>query len=49
MVDALLTDFRLPRSILVLALAGNKRIKPGNADAAAANYGFLSYRDGLLN
>jgi S-adenosylmethionine:tRNA-ribosyltransferase-isomerase (queuine synthetase) len=48
MVDALLTNSRLPRSILVPALAGNERIKPAIADATAAGYGFLFFRDACL-
>jgi S-adenosylmethionine:tRNA ribosyltransferase-isomerase len=50
-VDALLTNFHLPRSpllALVAALAGWDRIRDAYAEAVAAGYRFYSYGDAML-
>ena len=50
-IDALLTNFHLPRStllMLVAALAGLDRIKDAYAYAVAAGYRFFSYGDACL-
>ena len=50
-IDALLTNFHLPRStllMLVAALAGLDRIKSTYAHAVAAGYRFFSYGDACL-
>jgi S-adenosylmethionine:tRNA ribosyltransferase-isomerase len=50
-VDALLTNFHLPRSpllALVAAFAGRERIRSAYADALAAGYRFYSYGDAML-
>ena len=47
-VDALLTNFHLPRStlfMLVAAFSGLERMKAAYAHAAAAGYRFYSYGD----
>jgi len=49
--DALLTNFHLPRSsllMLVAAFAGRERILAAYADAVAAGYRFYSYGDAML-
>jgi S-adenosylmethionine:tRNA ribosyltransferase-isomerase len=49
-VDALLTNFHLPRSsllLLVAAFAGRERILGAYADAIAAGYRFYSYGDAM--
>ncbi len=49
--DALLTNFHLPRStllMLVAAFAGRERILAAYAHAAAARYRFYSYGDAML-
>jgi len=50
-VDALLTNFHLPRSsllLLVSALAGRERVLSAYAEAIAAGYRFYSYGDAML-
>jgi S-adenosylmethionine:tRNA ribosyltransferase-isomerase len=50
-VDALLTNFHLPRStllMLVAALAGRRRLLAAYAEAVAARYRFYSYGDAML-
>jgi S-adenosylmethionine:tRNA ribosyltransferase-isomerase len=51
MVDALLTNFHLPRSsllLLVSAFAGRERVLDAYAHAVAAGYRFYSYGDAML-
>ncbi len=51
MVDALMTNFHLPRStlfMLVCAFAGTERMKRAYAHAVASGYRFYSYGDGSL-
>ena len=50
-VDALLTNFHLPRSsllLLVAAFAGRERILSAYAEAIRAGYRFYSYGDAML-
>jgi S-adenosylmethionine:tRNA ribosyltransferase-isomerase len=50
-VDALLTNFHLPRSsllLLVCAFAGRERVLAAYAEAVAAGYRFYSYGDAML-
>lgn len=50
-VDALLTNFHLPRSsllVLVAALAGYDRMRSAYAEAIRAGYRFYSYGDAML-
>jgi S-adenosylmethionine:tRNA ribosyltransferase-isomerase len=50
-VDALLTNFHLPRSsllLLVSAFAGRERVLEAYAHAVAAGYRFYSYGDAML-
>ncbi len=50
-VDALLTNFHLPRSsllLLVCAFAGRRRVLDAYAEAIAAGYRFYSYGDAML-
>jgi S-adenosylmethionine:tRNA ribosyltransferase-isomerase len=50
-VDALLTNFHLPRSsllLLVSAFAGRERVLAAYADAIARGYRFYSYGDAML-
>jgi S-adenosylmethionine:tRNA ribosyltransferase-isomerase len=50
-VDALLTNFHLPRSsllLLVAAFAGRERVLHAYAEAVAAGYRFHSYGDAML-
>jgi S-adenosylmethionine:tRNA ribosyltransferase-isomerase len=50
-VDALLTNFHLPRSSLLLllaAFAGRERILDSYRHAVAAGYRFYSYGDAML-
>ena len=50
-VDALLTNFHLPRStllMLVAAFAGRERVLAAYAEAVAAGYRFYSYGDAML-
>ena len=50
-VDALLTNFHLPRSsllLLVAAFAGRERMLSAYAEAIAAGYRFYSYGDSML-
>jgi S-adenosylmethionine:tRNA ribosyltransferase-isomerase len=50
-VDALLTNFHLPRSsllLLVSAFAGRERVLGAYAHAVAAGYRFYSYGDAML-
>ena len=50
-VDALLTNFHLPRSpllLLVSALAGWDRVRAAYAEAVARRYRFYSYGDAML-
>jgi S-adenosylmethionine:tRNA ribosyltransferase-isomerase len=49
-VDALITNFHLPKStlmMLVSAFAGNARIKTAYAHAVAQRYRFFSYGDAM--
>ena len=51
MVDALITNFHMPRSTLLLlvsALAGTEGIRRAYAEALAAEYRFLSFGDAML-
>ena len=50
-VDALLTNFHLPRStlfVLVSALAGLERVQAAYAEAIRERYRFYSYGDAML-
>jgi len=50
-VDALLTNFHLPRSsllLLVAAFAGRERVLDAYADAIRSGYRFYSYGDAML-
>jgi len=50
-VDALLTNFHLPRSsllLLVAAVGGRERILGAYAEAIAKGYRFYSYGDAML-
>jgi S-adenosylmethionine:tRNA ribosyltransferase-isomerase len=50
-VDALLTNFHLPRSsllMLVSAFAGRERVLRAYAEAVRAGYRFYSYGDAML-
>jgi S-adenosylmethionine:tRNA ribosyltransferase-isomerase len=50
-VDALLTNFHLPKStlmMLVSAFAGTRRMRTAYAHAVAQEYRFFSYGDGSL-
>ncbi len=50
-VDALLTNFHLPRSsllLLVAAFAGRERVLDAYAEAVSAGYRFYSYGDAML-
>ena len=50
-VDALVTNFHLPKStllMLVSAFAGTRRIRAAYAHAVAQEYRFFSYGDGSL-
>jgi S-adenosylmethionine:tRNA ribosyltransferase-isomerase len=50
-VDALLTNFHLPRSsllLLVCALGGRERILAAYEEAVRAAYRFYSYGDAML-
>jgi S-adenosylmethionine:tRNA ribosyltransferase-isomerase len=50
-VDALLTNFHLPRSsllLLVAAFAGRERILDAYAEAIGKGYRFYSYGDAML-
>ena len=50
-VDALLTNFHLPRSsllLLVAAFAGRERVLSAYAHAVQAGYRFYSYGDAML-
>ena len=50
-VDALVTNFHLPRStllVLVAAFAGRERILEAYREAVAAGYRFYSYGDAML-
>jgi S-adenosylmethionine:tRNA ribosyltransferase-isomerase len=51
MVDAMLTNFHLPRTtllMLVAAFAGVERLRAAYADAIQARYRFYSYGDAML-
>ncbi len=51
MVDALFTNFHLPRSsllLLVAAFAGRERILDAYAEAVKLDYRFYSYGDAML-
>ncbi|MBM3981768.1 MAG: tRNA preQ1(34) S-adenosylmethionine ribosyltransferase-isomerase QueA [Planctomycetes bacterium] len=50
-VDALVTNFHLPRTTLLLlvgALAGSERLRAAYAEAVAREYRFFSYGDAML-
>jgi S-adenosylmethionine:tRNA ribosyltransferase-isomerase len=50
-VDALVTNFHLPRStllVLVSAFAGRERVLAAYREAVAAGYRFFSYGDAML-
>ncbi len=50
-VDALVTNFHLPRSsllLLVSAFAGRERVLAAYQEAVAARYRFYSYGDAML-
>ena len=50
-VDALLTNFHLPRSsllLLVAAFAGRERLLSAYREAVASGYRFYSYGDAML-
>jgi S-adenosylmethionine:tRNA ribosyltransferase-isomerase len=50
-VDALLTNFHLPRSsllLLVCALGGRERVLAAYGEAVRAGYRFYSYGDAML-
>jgi len=50
-IDALLTNFHLPKStllMLVSALAGRRRIRAAYAHAVARRYRFFSYGDAMF-
>jgi S-adenosylmethionine:tRNA ribosyltransferase-isomerase len=50
-VDALVTNFHLPRStllMLVAAFAGRERVLEAYRDAVAEGYSFFSYGDAML-
>jgi S-adenosylmethionine:tRNA ribosyltransferase-isomerase len=50
-VDALVTNFHLPRSsllLLVSAFAGRERVLAAYAEAVRAGYRFYSYGDAML-
>jgi S-adenosylmethionine:tRNA ribosyltransferase-isomerase len=50
-VDALLTNFHLPRSsllMLVAAFAGRERVLAAYAEAVRSGYRFYSYGDAML-
>ena len=50
-VDALITNFHLPRStllVLVRAFAGRERVLDAYAEAVRAGYRFYSYGDAML-
>jgi S-adenosylmethionine:tRNA ribosyltransferase-isomerase len=50
-VDALVTNFHLPRSsllLLVAAFAGREKILAAYADAVRRRYRFYSYGDAML-
>ena len=51
MIDALITNFHLPRSsllLLVCARAGTERTLAAYREAARAGYDFYSYGDAML-
>ena len=51
MVDALVTNFHLPRSTLlalVMAFAGKELTRRAYAEAVAERYRFFSYGDAML-
>ncbi len=50
-VDALVTNFHLPRSsllLLVAAFAGRERVLAAYAEAVARGYRFYTYGDAML-